>query len=410
MVFGLRRLAVALLVQTGLCSKGDATYEKLIAAGIEASKTNMAGAVEVFRAATKAQPEVFDGHLNLGSALLAMQATVSSRARRAELLQQARVAVDTALHLQPSDKHGTAVKERVVAAVEAAVASQQAKVHTKPLISGRKAVVIDNAVPEEESARVINAYIAGNAGQDTTRWSRHYATDSSVWANAHGLAFDHKECMRKPMGTIIANAAKQYFPQCASQGALVVPYSCVINSQTFVDVDSVHRDFEHTDTFWGFTAIWYPHEVWNVHWAGATAFVDDAETDVLANTLPLPGRLVLFDSAMKHMSTPAAPISAPLHNIAMLPNERVLGNRFSFAYKYICSNLTVPEVYRRVDADGSGGVSLRELGQSFGSPQSPFPPLQLIAKDSKLLKKVDKNGDVSFSLPEFRKLVAKLGL
>ena len=40
----LRHLAVALLIHAGLCSKGDATYEKLIAAGIEASKTNMAGA------------------------------------------------------------------------------------------------------------------------------------------------------------------------------------------------------------------------------------------------------------------------------------------------------------------------------------------------------------------------------
>ena len=399
-------LLLLLVLPNGSCT--EHSYTKIIAAGIDASATSMTVAVEHFRTAIRLDPKHFDGHLNLASALLQLASTAETTPQKIEHLEQARVAADAAQRLRPGEEHAAKVLGQVVAAREEAVASQQVRVDVKPFVSGRKLVVMDNAVPEEERARVVGAYIAGKAGKDNTRWIRHYATGSSVFANAHGLTFDHKECLRKPMHEMIAAAARQHFPECAAQGVLVAPYSCVINSQTFVDVDSTHTDFTHTPEFWGFTAIWYPHEVWNVHWAGATAFVDDADRDIEQSVMPLPGRLALFDSQMRHMSTPATPISAPLRKIKQLANERVLGSRFSFAYKYICTNLTAPEIYRRVDADGSGGVSLKELGKSFGSPESPFPPLGLAVKDSKLLKKIDKNGDLVFSLAEFKELLKKV--
>ena len=192
------------LVSFPIGSCAHMSYAEIISAGIEASATCMATAAEHFRTAIHVQPEQFDGHLNLGSALLQMAASAESTVQQVELLEHARAAIDTAIRVRPDDANAAKVRGKVVAALEEAVASQRLRNIVKPLVSGRKVVVMDNAVPEEERERVIGAYIAGKAGNDASKWMRHYATGHSVFANAHGLNFNYRECLRKPMHEIIA--------------------------------------------------------------------------------------------------------------------------------------------------------------------------------------------------------------
>jgi hypothetical protein len=201
--------------------------------------------------------------------------------------------------------------------------------------------------------------------------------------------------------------AQASFPQCAN-GARIVPYSCIINAQSFVDVDGAHVDYEHTEVFWGFTSIWYPHQTWDVHWAGATAFTDDAETDILASVLPFPGRLALFDSAMRHMSTPATAVSQPLGpDYPVQANTRILGNRFSYTGKWICTNATDDEVFARLDQDEDGFVDLDEISRSVEFPDPKFPPMKLVGKDKHALQDADVDADTKFSKSEIKQLLNK---
>ena len=211
-------------------------------------------------------------------------------------------------------------------------------------VDGKKLVIMDGVVPGAELQSVLNTYVRADAPKGHHGWSRALASDLSATANAYTKDFYHDECLREPMYGTITRAARQFFPECRSEGTHIAPYQCLLNAQTALDIDSAHVDYpplnprrSQSDVdYWGFTAIWYVHEEWDVHWGGSTVFMDHAASDIEAQALPLPQRLVMFDSSMRHMATPPTIIAAPFRNSEQLRNERVLGNRVSYAYKFVC--------------------------------------------------------------------------
>eukprot|EP00937_MAST-01D_sp_MAST-1D-sp2_P007099 g7099.t1 len=432
---------------------GDAAEH--LALGTAAAKSDARAAAEHFRAGLKLDPKAHGGWIGLGSALLAMHASSTGASARQlsalcdgagaqdgcakgsgaaagpRLVHRARRCFETALGLAPGHARARKLLARARGLLKPAAEENASMPITQrerrvpgPDGTPRTLRILDGAVPRDEIARVIRTYLHRDPAKgDDKLWGRSYADLDSVWPNAYALAFDHHECIRAPMLNVVRRAARAAFPQCGGGGggggaaransktrtrSLIAPYNCVLNSQTFADVDQAHLDFTHNSAFWGFTALWYPHEQWDVHWAGATAFTDPAGTDVLEQALPLPGRLVVFDAEIRHMSTPATAISAPLRGVRQTRSARVLGNRFSVAHKFLCTNLTDAEIFRRVDGDGDGRVTLAELGAAHGSGTSPFPPLALLARDKHLLHSADTDGDLRFTRHEFAALLAPL--
>lgn len=59
----------------------------------------------------------------------------------------------------------------------------------------------------------------------------------------------------------------------------------------------------HRDVFFGDekdrTILFYPHYKWDKSWGGALEILDD-DDNVIESLLPLPGRIIYFDSSVKH--------------------------------------------------------------------------------------------------------------
>jgi SM-20-related protein len=79
--------------------------------------------------------------------------------------------------------------------------------------------------------------------------------------------------------------------------------------------------FTHTDclpTSRELTALWFLMDRWDVEWGGETLFfTDDGDAEFVAT--PKPGRLVVFDGAIRHVGRP--------------PNRVCYAARYTFAIK-----------------------------------------------------------------------------
>ncbi|HVY85549.1 MAG TPA: 2OG-Fe(II) oxygenase [Caulobacterales bacterium] len=94
------------------------------------------------------------------------------------------------------------------------------------------------------------------------------------------------------------------------------PYRAYTNHASFGDML-----FTHFDALPGareLTALWYLCDLWDVEWGGETLFFD-AEGDAQAVVSPKPGRLVLFDGAIRH--------------VGRAPNRICTTPRYTFAIK-----------------------------------------------------------------------------
>jgi len=103
------------------------------------------------------------------------------------------------------------------------------------------------------------------------------------------------------------------------------PYRAYTNVASFGDML-----FTHTDCLPGqhdLTALWYLCERWDVEWGGETMFYD-AHDEVALAVVPRPGRLVIFDGAIKHAGRPPS-------RICHVP-------RYTFAIKFQRVALAVP--------------------------------------------------------------------
>ncbi len=95
------------------------------------------------------------------------------------------------------------------------------------------------------------------------------------------------------------------------------PYRAYTNVASYGDML-----FTHTDCLPGqhdLTALWYLCERWDIEWGGETVFFD-AQDEVAYAVMPRPGRLVVFDGAIKHVGRP--------------PNRICYAPRYTFAIKF----------------------------------------------------------------------------
>jgi len=79
--------------------------------------------------------------------------------------------------------------------------------------------------------------------------------------------------------------------------------------------------FSHTDTTpekQEITVLWYIVPKWNIDWSGETLFYDK-DDEIAFAAVPKPGRLVIFDSRIKHAGRP--------------PSRICYHNRFTLALK-----------------------------------------------------------------------------
>lgn len=94
------------------------------------------------------------------------------------------------------------------------------------------------------------------------------------------------------------------------------PYRAYTNHAAYGDMLFTHTDCLPTAR--ELTALWFLMEEWDVEWGGETLFFNEAgDAEFVAS--PKPGRLVLFDGAIRHVGRP--------------PNRVCYAPRYTFAIK-----------------------------------------------------------------------------
>lgn len=103
----------------------------------------------------------------------------------------------------------------------------------------------------------------------------------------------------------------------ADPGFAYQPYRAYTNVASYGDMLFTHTDClpdQHD-----LTALWYLCERWDIEWGGETMFYDHAD-EIACALAPRPGRLVVFDGAIKHVGRP--------------PNRICYASRYTFAIKF----------------------------------------------------------------------------
>lgn len=172
-------------------------------------------------------------------------------------------------------------------------------------VEGREICVFDGLVPPEESAR----YFAALSKAAFTR------TES---ANADAREFRHWVC-EMPLENLPRTTL--WPPTLAAVAAMrpqekYLPYRVYTNYASFGDTLLTHVDAAPNAR--ELTALWFLSESWNTEWGGETLFYDDAGDAQIAVS-PKPGRLLLFDGALRHAGKP--------------PNRNCNVSRYTFAIK-----------------------------------------------------------------------------
>jgi len=172
-------------------------------------------------------------------------------------------------------------------------------------IDGRPLRVFDGHLPD------VGDYVQGLsraaftrteiARPDTAQY-RHWATEVKLDALVRQPIFDTTR------RAVLGMAAPGYHYR---------PYRAYTNVASYGDMLFTHTDClpdQHD-----LTALWYLSASWDVEWGGETVFFDAAD-EIACAVLPKPGRLVVFDGAIKHVGRP--------------PNRICYAPRYTFAIKF----------------------------------------------------------------------------
>ena len=172
-------------------------------------------------------------------------------------------------------------------------------------VGGRDVFVIDGLVPVEESTR----YFKAISQASFTR------TES---ARPDSREFRHWVC-EMPLENLPRTSLWQATEQVVTRvrtGERYVPYRVYTNYSSYGDMLLTHVDAVAGSR--ELTALWYLCESWDTEWGGETLFYDDAGDAQIAVS-PRPGRLLLFDGAIRHAGKP--------------PNRNCPVARYTFAIK-----------------------------------------------------------------------------
>ncbi|WP_457095577.1 2OG-Fe(II) oxygenase [Lysobacter sp. P5_B9] len=173
------------------------------------------------------------------------------------------------------------------------------------LIDGRPLRVFDGLLPN------VGEYVQGLARAMFTRteFARPETAEHKHWATEIKL----EALMRQPIFEVTRLAVGGF----AGPGFGYRPYRAYTNVASYGDMLFTHTDClpdQHD-----LTALWYLCERWDLEWGGETMFYD-AQDEIACAVRPQPGRLVIFDGAIKHVGRP--------------PNRICYAPRYTFAIKF----------------------------------------------------------------------------
>jgi Rps23 Pro-64 3,4-dihydroxylase Tpa1-like proline 4-hydroxylase len=169
-------------------------------------------------------------------------------------------------------------------------------------IDGRPLRVFDGLLPN------VGEYVQGlsRAAFARTEVARPETAEYKHWASEVKLDALIKQPIYELTRCAVATIAPGYRP-----------YRAYTNVASYGDML-----FTHTDCLPGqkdMTALWYLCDKWDIEWGGETLFYDQ-EDEVACAISPKPGRLVIFDGAIKHVGRP--------------PNRICYAPRYTFAIKF----------------------------------------------------------------------------
>lgn len=172
-------------------------------------------------------------------------------------------------------------------------------------VDGHDIFVFDDLVPAEEAAIYARAIVGASFTRSETALPEH--TEYRHWVCEMPL----QNLPRTSLWLATEKVVAQLRPD-----ERFLPYRVYTNFASFGDVLLTH--FDALPDTRELTALWYLCEQWDVEWGGETMFFDSKGDAQLAVT-PKPGRLLLFDGAIRHAGRP--------------PNRNCPVGRYTFAVK-----------------------------------------------------------------------------
>lgn len=173
------------------------------------------------------------------------------------------------------------------------------------LVDERPIWVFDGLLPD------VGDYVRGlsRAAFTRTEVARPETAEYKHWVTEVKL----EALLRQPILEITRQAVQAFI----APGIAYRPYRAYTNVASYGDMLFTHTDClpdQHE-----LTALWYLCDRWDIEWGGETVFFD-AVDEVACAVSPKPGRLVVFDGAIKHVGRP--------------PNRICYAPRYTFAIKF----------------------------------------------------------------------------
>lgn len=161
-------------------------------------------------------------------------------------------------------------------------------------VNGGGISVIDDVLCEEEQRRVHQFLTAGGwcygwrSRSDTGAfWHKHFAGEQQAVDCAQDLA------LTAPiLHSFWLSLRRRIF-----QGYQL--HRCYANGLPYGMEGATHTDSLVPGDY---TAIYYPHEVWNCDWGGETLIFNEDRSDILAAIYPRPNRLLVFPGFVYHVA------------------------------------------------------------------------------------------------------------
>ena len=172
-------------------------------------------------------------------------------------------------------------------------------------VNGREVFVFDGLATLEETTRYFTAL--SQASFTRTEKARPDSDEFRHWVCEMPL----ENLPRTSLWVATEKAVLHVRP-----GERFVPYRVYTNFASFGDTLLTHVDAVPNAR--ELTALWFLCEHWDREWGGETLFYDESGDAEIAVS-PKPGRLVLFDGAIRHAGKP--------------PNRNCPVGRYTFAVK-----------------------------------------------------------------------------
>ncbi|MFN7553440.1 MAG: 2OG-Fe(II) oxygenase [Pseudomonadota bacterium] len=172
-------------------------------------------------------------------------------------------------------------------------------------VGGRQVAVFDGLLAAADVARYVE--LLNRAPFTRTEVARPDTAGHKHWVSEMAVA----GFLKLPLWTATESAVGALRP-----GERYRPYRAYTNHAAFGDMLFTHTDCLPDQR--ELTALWFLCEQWDTEWGGETLFFsDDGDAQFVAS--PRPGRLVVFDGAIRHAGRP--------------PNRVCYQPRYTFAAK-----------------------------------------------------------------------------